>query len=422
MKALQIAWKDTLSRVRDWKALVGLLGAPLIISGLIGLAFGNIDFGGNQSPLTHIPVILVNQDAGQLGQAYEGVLTSPGLDELLDVTQMDDLQAAREQIAQGNVRAVVYIPPDFSNQIIPAASGPDAQVGQASVQLFTDPTANVSPYIMQSIVEQISADANTVLLAGELSAQQAAGYAAILGPRLAQLAQILPEELNQENFDFQTPRLSLDRVEVGQAEANTDFNAFAYFVPGMAVFFLMFSMFEGSRSILLEESRGTLPRLMTTPTSTAEIILGKMGGTFLTGVLQIVVLMLASWLIFGLSWGHSPLGLALIVLLTVFAASGLGAFLTSFARNQVQAGVVGSTVSLVFGALGGSFFPSQYFTGFINVASKFTLNRWAMDGLTKLTLQDMGLRDIVPEALVLAAIGLVTYVLAIWAFRRRFVK
>ena len=103
-------------------------------------------------------------------------------------------------------------------------------------------------------------------------------------------------------------------------------------------------------------------------------------------------------------------------------ASGLGALLTAFTKNQSQAGIIGSAVSLVFGALGGNFVPAQNFSGALNVASKLTLNRWAMDGLIKLTIDGGGFSDILPQAAVLAVIGLVTYLLAIAAFRRRFVK
>lgn len=418
MKVLRIAWKDTLSRFRDRKALIGLLAAPLIISALIGLAFSNVNFDGSEPPLSHIPIILVNEDDGQLGQVYEDVLTSEALEDLLDVTFMDDLQTARSQIEQGEARAVVHIPAGFSNQIIPASTG--ASVGQASINIFTDPTSTVAPVIVKSIIEQISAGINTVNLAAEISAQQAMEYAGILGPELARLAEILPEELSQENFEFETQKLSLNKSQVGKVQQEV--NAFAYFVPGMAVYFLMFSMFGGARSILDEETRGTLPRLMTTPTPISQIILGKMGGTFLTGVLQFTILMLASRYIFQLSWGNSLLGLAMIVLLTVFAASGLGALLTSFTRNQLQANVVGMTVSLVFGALGGSFFSTQNLTGALDIASRLTINRWAMDGLTKLTISGAGFNEVLTEAAVLGVIGLVTYALAIPAFQRRFVK
>ncbi len=232
---------------------------------------------------------------------------------------------------------------------------PEAEFGSEAVQVYTDPAASVSPFIIQSIVEQISANLNTVLLAGRVSAEQVVNYAKLLGPEMARLGDVITAEINEEGFELGGERLALNKVQIGEEAA--EFSPFAFFIPGMAVFFLMFSIFDGSRSILLEDTRGTLPRLMTTPTSSAEIILGKMGGTFLTGLLQFVILMVASYFIFGISWGNSLPALATMIVLTVFAASGLGALLTSFAKNETQVSIVSSAVALTFGALGGSFSP-----------------------------------------------------------------
>jgi len=414
MKALQIALKDTITRFRDWKALASMLAAPLVISGLIGLAFGNIS--GPETPVDHIPVALINQDDGQLGQIYANVLSGEDLNTLIDLQTSEDLDAVKARIESGGLRAVIFIPAGFTDNLLPD----EGDRSTAKVELYTDPTAGVSPLIVKSIIERITAGLNTVLLAGDVSAESVAQYAPLLGAEMANLGDVLTEELSADKFDFQNPRLSMETIQSDDSGQAID--PFAFFIPGMAVFFLMFSMFEGSRGIILEETRGTLPRLMTTPTPTYQIILGKMGGTFLSGVLQFAVLVVASSYIFQVNWGRSPMGLALIVLLTVFAASGLGALLTVFARNENQAGVIGGAVSLIFGALGGSFFPAQSLTGIVNVLSKLTINRWAMDGLTKLAVEGGNFQDILPQAGVLAVIGLVTFALAIMAFQRRFVK
>ena len=416
MKALQIAWKDTLTRFRDWKALVGMIAAPLLISALVGLAFGNL---GGESPISGIKVILVNQDTGELGQVYEEVFLSQELDDLLDVTQMDDLDEAKAQIESGAAREVVYIPEDFSASL-QSRMVPGAAAEPGVVTILTDPTANVSPFIIQSIAEQVTAGINTVILAGEVSVNEALAYADVLGPRLAQLGGILTERLGPENFNFEEPLLDLQVVELGEADAG--FSPYAYFVPGMAIFFLMFTMFDSSRSILQEETSGTLPRLLSTPTSLGEVVLGKMGGTFFTGFLQFAILVIASAYLFGLNWGSSIPGLIMISVLTVFAASSLGAFVTAFARNSNQAGIIGAAIAMIFGALGGTFFPAQNFSGVLNTLSKFTLNRWAMDGFIKLTIGNAGFTDLLTEAAVLAGIGIVTFGLARILFQRRFVR
>jgi ABC-2 type transport system permease protein len=418
MKALQIAWKDTLTRFRDWKALAGMLAAPLLISALIGLAFGNLNDA--EAPIQDVPVAIVNEDDGQLGQVYLDVLRGEDLSELIDLQAMSDLDEAKRRIEIGELRAVIFIPAGFTDSLLPTRDTGFPELGKSTLELFTDPAADVSPLIVQSIVERITAGLNTVLVASDVSARSVAEYAQLLGPQMANLGDALTEETAAENYNFAEPRLSLRRVETG--DPGESFDPFAFFIPGMAVFFLMFSMMDGSRSILLEQTRGTLPRLMSTPTPTSQIILGKMGGTFLTGALQFIILVIASSVIFQVDWGQSIVGLATIMILTVFAASGLGSVVTTMARNENQAGLIGGAVSLIFGALGGSFFPASSLTGVVDIASKLTVNRWAMDGFTKLALHGAQFQDILLEAGVLALIGLVTFVIAIIGFQRRFVK
>ncbi len=416
MKALLIAWKDTLTRFRDWKALVSMLAAPILISALIGLAFGN--FSSTEAPVDHIPVALVNLDGGQYGQVYEDALSSSDLNDLLDLETTDKLDAATQRIQNGELRAVVFIPAGFSDNLAAASDSASTASNLSTVQVFTDPSSEVGAFIVDSLVRQISARINSALLAGRISAAQVVQFAPQLGSSMANLSGVISREVSPDKFDFANSRLDLNVVQSGGT--GQPFDVFSFFIPGMAVFFLMFTMFEGPRSVLIEQAHGTLGRLMTTPTSLSQIILGKMGGTFFTGVLQFAILILVSKYLFNINWGD-PLGVISITLLTVFAAAGLGSLLTLFAHNENQAGIIASAVALVFGALGGSFFPASNLSGVVDIISKLTINRWAMDAFIHMINDKATFIDILPQAGVLAVIGAVTFLLALQGFKRRFV-
>ena len=77
-----------------------------------------------------------------------------------------------------------------------------------------------------------------------------------------------------------------------------EFDLLAYFAPGMALMFLMYTVSYGGRSILAERSQGTLPRLLVSPTSNAQFLGGKVLGVFLMGVAQVGILILASAMFF----------------------------------------------------------------------------------------------------------------------------
>jgi len=233
----------------------------------------------------------------------------------------------------------------------------------------------------------------------------------------------LPQALAQAQADFAAHQGALTRIRITQETVGVaqEFDIMGYFMPSMAIFFLMFAVFGGVRSILEEEKQGTLPRLMTAPVGRAAILLGKLGGTLLTGLLQMAVLVLVSALLFGVTWG-APLGVALMSLSTVIAAAGMGALLAAFARDDNQAGILGTVVALVFAVLGGNFVPLQNAPQWMNLLSKATINRWALDGFIALALDGLPTSAILPNAAILLGMGTLFFLLALPGFKRRLTR
>jgi ABC-2 type transport system permease protein len=87
--ALVVAGKDLRQRLRDRTAyIVGIL-APLVLAGLISLAFGRsgIDF--------HATFAVVDEDGGQLARAFvDDMLGDPGLRQVVTVRTVEDRQEA----------------------------------------------------------------------------------------------------------------------------------------------------------------------------------------------------------------------------------------------------------------------------------------------------------------------------------------
>ncbi|MCB9009351.1 MAG: ABC transporter permease [Ardenticatenaceae bacterium] len=418
MKIWTIAWKDTLIRFRDRNALILMLLAPLVLSAIIGSAFGGFISGSDPVPFDAIPVLVINEDNGAQGDQFLEILTSDDLADLLAVTELEDLEAAREQVQAGEARAAIYIPESFSEAV---EGGAEVDTAVSQIQFYADPGSTLTPNIVRGVVTQIVNGFNTAAISVDVTVNQLTEAATTLGPAMAGLGPALNSELDNQIGPSQTS-IRLNAVSVGEEETTNDISPFAFFAPSMGILFLMFSMVDGTRSILDEQRGGTLDRLVSTPTSHIEILLGKIGGVFLTGALQFIVFVIASSLIFGLSWGSSPLGLALMVLVVVLAFTSLGALIAAFARDANQANIIGSVVTLVFAALGGNFVPAQNFPPFLEQLSKISINRWALDGFSDLTLFGLGLNDVLLEAGVLLGLSVVLIGLALWQFQRRLAR
>jgi len=359
---------------------------------------------------TDIPVILVNSDPGPLGTAYLETFSPENFSDIFIITTDDNVESARKKLDSGGAQAVVQITDGFSQAVMEGRSG--VEIARTIVVFSAE----------DSLSAPIIADAALDIARGFSTDAKTNGDVAI-GGVLANLENIA-DILEAENSSFAETEGPRERISVNTNTLGTgdEFDLLGYFVPSMSIFFLMFAAFEGTRSILAEERDGTLHRLMTTPTSIAQILMGKIGGTFLTGILQFAVLVLVSSIAFRVHWSDSWLSLFIMSLATVFAATSLGAFLASFARNTNQASSIGTTVNLVFAMLGGNFISTMAFPNWLTVFSKLTINRWALDGFVTLALGGGELVDIWPNVGILLGMAAVFFTLAAALFNRRFVR
>jgi ABC-2 type transport system permease protein len=218
-----------------------------------------------------------------------------------------------------------------------------------------------------------------------------------------------------ENVD-QSPATAITLKTDQEGKAAVNFDILAYMAPGMALLFLMYTVSYGGRSILAERSQGTLPRLLVSPTSTAQVLGGKVLGIFFTGIAQVGILILASSIFFGVRWGDTA-GLVALILATVFGATGWGLLITAIARTPAQVTNTGTALMLIFGILGGSFINLEQMPPFIQSISKITPNAWGLDGFTTLALGGT-LPSLMEPITALFMMGALLFTVAVVLFNR----
>src|SRR5512141_2695015 len=117
-KLFLIGLKDVKVAFRDRAALILMLLAPFLLTLGLGAVTGRFS-GRSSNGISHIPVILVNQDHQELGQDLIFVFQSPELDELIDASVSNDVAAAKKQVDDNSAAAVILIPEGFTASIIP---------------------------------------------------------------------------------------------------------------------------------------------------------------------------------------------------------------------------------------------------------------------------------------------------------------
>lgn len=412
-KIFLIGWKDLRLAFRDRAALILMLAAPYLLTVAMGFVTGR--FSGSSSAISEIDVLLVNQDSGSLGGALVDVFQSSELDDLLNPQVLDDPAQARQQVDDDLVAAAVIVPAGFSASMIPAQEGADSGTPESSVvplEIYTNPNRPTSAGVVRAIAAEFinrveigrvggQVTVTQLIESGRIDPQDAAAVGAQIGQQQA----------------GETPQNSIVLNSVTSDGELVEFDPLALLAPGMALMFLMFTVSYGGRTLLAERAQGTLPRLLVSPTTTAQVLGGKIFGIFLTGVAQMLILILASTLMFQVRWG-SPLGVLALVLAAVVAAVGWGMLITALAKTPAQVANVGSAVMLVFGILGGSFLDISNMPGWYQALSRITPNAWGIDGFVALSMGS-SLADIANILLALLLMGALLFAAAVLLFNRR---
>lgn len=454
-----IAVKDTRETFSDRNLLLIMLLTPLALSTIIGLAFGGAT--GGEIVFEDIPVALVNLDEGveqagqplNYGDILQGILTGEetgdgdvtdsgtcplvveedatvtddeqqSLDELFATTLVTDREAARAGVADGTYAAAIVVPAGYSEGFV-ASIGFDGATFPERIEPLELIVGEGNP-IEASIVRSVVTGINTQFERGAVTI--AATISELLSRSLSDFsvgAPFLAYSLHGEGtldfscaFVLDGDAVQIDRQTVDTEETSNFVQTLIFTGSAQAIYFALFTSFFGVSDVFVEQQRGTLQRMLITPTPRAAILTGKMLGVFLVLFLQILILLGALSAIASLVegqplwiWGDNIALLALLLIAMVIATSAVGVMIVGLARTQEQAQAANPIVNSIFGALGGAF----GFTVPVTVAAVSPVY-WARDAFTTLAA---GQSDIWLNLAVLLLGGGLALVVGLWLFNRK---
>ena len=419
MKILDIAFKDLLRSFRSLFAIGMMFVAPLLITGLISLAFGGVNVSTGRFNLPTLKIAVANLDQPsatdlKFAQLLIEAFHDERMPKWLQLTEVKDEATARDAIDQRQAGAAIMIPSDFSTQ----ASSVN---GRTSLKLISDPTLTIGPRVLQDILSQIVDG-----ISGAKIALQVLSDSGVTATQLAAAAQEYTnwyEALQQNLHHSADPIISVTSpaVSADNAVPQTDSTAMmmARIMAGMLIFFAFYTGASSAQSILTEDEEGTLARLFTTPAARSTILAGKFVGVFIIVIVQACVVMAASSIAFKINWGQ-PFTVALITIGLVVMAASFGLLLISQAKNARQSGVMIGTVLALTGMLGGLFtvaIPNM--PDFFKALSLIMPQGWALRGWL-LALDNVSPIDVLLPMIIMLVLGAIFFGLAVTFFRRRF--
>lgn len=191
-------------------------------------------------------------------------------------------------------------------------------------------------------------------------------------------------------------------------------------VPGLIGVILTLTMvLFTSIAIVRERERGNMELLITTPLSSAELMIGKVLPYIAFGLIQTsVVLLLGAW-IFSVPIRGSVLDAYLSALLLIAANLSLGLLISTQARSQFQAMQMTFFIFLPSILLSGFMFPFAGMPVFAQWIAQLLPLTHFIRLIRGVLLRGASLSELMPSVLALVAFTVVMMSLAILRFRKR---
>ncbi|MDD5530402.1 MAG: ABC transporter permease [bacterium] len=367
--------KEFVEIVRDKRSLVIVFIMPIVMILIYGYAvtfdIKNIDIG------------IIDRDNSSLSRGYINKIVSSGyfIPYKDAYNNMDEnIKALRRE----RIKVIIVIPYDFTANL---KKGKDVQI--------------------QCIVD--GSIANTAIIG--------VGYLQVLTSNFAnniKMDFVKSKGINSKKFPYISPEI---RVWYNQELRSTNF-----IVPGLiSTIMMLVAALLTSLTIVRERENGTYEEIMSTPVTSAELIIGKLTPYIIIGLIDVLLVTL-----FGVLWFHVPFRGNIITLLFfsflfILCALGMGMLMSSIAKKQEEAIMMTFFSALLPSILlSGFVFPVESMPKAIQVFSYFVPARYFLNVLRAIFLkQDVTILMLYKEALFLIAVSIFFLVVASKVIKKR---
>jgi ABC-2 type transport system permease protein len=191
-------------------------------------------------------------------------------------------------------------------------------------------------------------------------------------------------------------------------------------VPGIVVNILMqITLMMTAMAIVREKEIGTMEQLMVTPIRPIELMLGKTLPFALVGLVDMVLVVIASLLLFHVPFRGSALLLLACSILFLMTSLGAGLFISTISRTQQQAMMTTFLLFQPFFLLSGFTFPLRNMPQSIQYLTLLNPVRYFIEIVRGLFLKGSGVSVLWPQMAALAIFGVVILTLSAMRFRKR---
>jgi ABC-2 type transport system permease protein len=417
-----------------WNDKVGVALTFLVPLALMSI-FGSI-FGGSGASPQGIRLAVLNQSPSEVAKRIESTLDTSKAFQIIKTYKDDggkqvvfDSVSIKEYVRAGNAAAALILPPDAYS---------DTSLG-LSLKFYFDPKNEIEIQTAKGLIKQIvfTQFPSIIAQSGFKQAEQFLGTksgegfrrgiastiskyfkvdtSAILHPDFAK-NQSSGSDSAGKIFNFMD---KIIRIEEQQLVGQDLKNPWATrSVGGWAMTFLLFTLTASSSSLFDDRKSGVMLRLLTSPVSRVHILWSKYLFNMSLGVIQLLFMFVAGWLLFDVDIFSNIFNLLLVIIAASMACTSFGMLLAAFSQTRQQAQGLGTFFILTMSAVGGAWFPTSFMPPAIQFFSKLTIVYWSMDGFLEVLWRGVGLFSILPNLGILFGVSAAVSIISVRQFRR----
>lgn len=408
---------------RDRAALALTFAVPIVFFSIFAAIFG----GQRDAGTRQVRLLAVDED--RTARA-ERLLAALGAEPAFDLRRAPaakpgepapppyDRAAAERAVRDGEASVALIVPAGFG--AAPFAFGP-ASAAKPRLLLLADSSDPIASQMAAGLLQKalMTGMGDAFLEGGIESLDRVAGFDAAQRERLAALlAEARAADASGPAGEGGSAGLPVE-IEVRDLLGETKRNPMiAFYAAGLGVMFLMFSAAGAGGALIEERESGTLDRLLSTRLTMGTLLAGKLAYLTSLGLVQITVMFLWGWAVFGLELPGHLAGFALMAAPTALATSAFGLVLAAVCRTRKQLVAVSNLVILSISALGGSMFPRFLMPEGLKKLSLVAFNSWALEGFLDVFWREAPLAALLPEIAVLVAWAALFFLVARRVARR----
>ncbi len=416
--------KDLRRRLRAPLETLLSLALPLVLAGVIGLAFGG---EGGGSALPPIGVAVLDHDQTPTSRFVAGLLGGvDGKNAPIEFTPraVESEAEAAAMMRRGEVAAMIELPPGMADSLWHG--------GVVKLGVVRNPAQRILPEVVEEVVgvAAVAGSQGALLLDAPLRLTRGITDTLQNWPDngvVTTLSTLWNGELRRFERWLSPPLVTFERAAPDAAAADAEsvagVNVFTYVLPGLAFLTLLFLGTAAHQDLFHEHMVGTFERLRTVPLRPSLLLASKsLAAAALAGI-GLILLLACGTLLFGSHWGD-PVALVMVVISGAIAAAGTTAALHGMVRTQQQSQAAAPAVLLAISFAGGSMLPLESLPHFARALAPYTPNYWFIDAMRSLML-DRGastpaaVMAVEEPAVFLLLFGLVGFGIGFLLSRRR---